>query len=167
MSGWRDANAPRLRGLRPTPVSSTVEVGDAAPDFTLPNERGVDVPLRALRDGPVVVVFGRASAQFDLARALADARRELGAVGAVALFVVAGDRDVAAEVASDTGRDLVVLADREGEVHRAYGVVDMLAQGPRVALFVIDGNGDVAAVHSLPDPARAVPTAIHALDLAR
>lgn len=167
MTGWRDAPAPRHRALRPTPVSTTVDVGDAAPDFTLPNECGVDVPLRAFRDGPVIVAFGRASAHFDLARALADARRELGSVGAVALLVVAGDGDVATEVASPTGRDLVVLSDREGEVHRAYGVVDMLAQGPRVALFVIDGNGDVAAVFSVQDPSRAVPMAIDALDLAR
>jgi len=167
MTEWRDAPAPRLRALRPTPVSSTVDVGDVAPEFTLPNESGVDVPLCAFRDGPVIVAFGRASAHVELACALADARRELGAVGGVALLVVVGDRDVATEVASTTGRELVVLSDREGDVHRAYGVVEMLAKGPRVALFVVDGNGDVAAVFSVQDPARAVPMAIDALDLAR
>lgn len=167
MAEWRESPAARLRALRPTPLSGAVEVGDAAPAFTLPNERGVDVALSAFRDGPVIVAFGRASAHFDLAEALATARRELGIVGAVALLVVAGDRDVATEVASPTGRDLVVLADREGEVHRAYGVVDMLANGPRVAMFVIDGNGDIAAIFSVHDPVRAVAQAIDALDLAR
>jgi peroxiredoxin len=62
---------------------------------------------------------------------------------------------------------VVVLSDEDGEVHRAYGVVEMLAQGPRVALFVVDGNGDVAAVFCVQDPARAVPLAVGALDLAR
>jgi len=167
MAEGHESSAARLRGLRPAPVSTVVEVGDCAPDFTLPNESGVEVPLRAFRDGPVILAFSRASAHLELGQQLAEARRELGLASAVALLIVAGDRDVATEVASPTGRELVVLSDREGEVHRAYGVVDMLATGPRVALFVVDGNGDIAAVFSVHDPARAVPMALDALDLAR
>lgn len=164
---WGEASSARASAWTAAPLSSTVEVGDAAPDFTLANESGIDVPLVALRGAPVVVMFARASAHHALAGGLAAARRQLAAHGAVALMIVAGDREVALEVAAATGRELVVLSDPDGAVHRAFGVVEALSRGSRVASFVIDGNGDLAAVDIVRDAATAVELAIDALDLAR
>jgi peroxiredoxin len=144
-----------------------VDVGDSAPLFELENESSVRVPLIALRGGPVVVVFGPASAHADLASALASARRELGRHGGASVLVVAGDASLAARVAAPHGREVVVLADATGAVHRAYGVLDSFTGRPRVAVFLLDAAGDVARVFAQPEPERVVRLALDAIELAR
>ena len=144
-----------------------IDAGDTAPRFELPNEAGVAVPLTALRGGPVVIAFGPASAHAALAAAIAGTRVELGKSGGASVLVVAGDESLAARVASPHDREVVVLADKTGAVHRAYGVLDPLTGRPRVAVFLVDTAGDVARVFAHPEPERAVRLALDAIDLAR
>lgn len=152
---------------RPPPAQPLAfDVGDSALDFVLPNEAGVALPLSALRGGPVLLCFAPAWAQPALADALAAARRTLGQRGGAAALVVDGDVAEAAAVAEPHGRDLLVLADERGEVHRAYGVLGP-SGGPRVALFLLDARGDVARTWADVPPEAAVSLALSALDLAR
>lgn len=144
-----------------------VDVGDTAPQFELPNESGKLVPLSALRGGAVIVCFCPANQAAVVATDLAASRRTLGERGATAVLVLRGNREDAAAIAEPHGTDVVVLADAEGKVHTAYGVLDPLMGRARLAVFLLDSHGDVASVWGQPDPARAIPLAMEALDLAR
>jgi peroxiredoxin Q/BCP len=151
----------------PSSQSFAVDVGDAAPLFELPNESGKLVPLSALRGGAVIVCFCPANQAPIVASHLAACRRVLGEHGATAVLVLRGNREDAAAVAEPHGTEVVVLADAEGKVHSAYGVLDPLMGRARLAVFLLDSHGDVASVWGQPDPARAIPLAMEALDLAR
>ncbi|MGZ3418551.1 MAG: peroxiredoxin family protein [Polyangiales bacterium] len=145
----------------------SVDVGDAAPTFTLPNESGTAVPLAALRGGPVIVCFCPANQAPTVAADLALHRRTLGERGATGLLVIRGNKEDAAAIAEPHGREVVVLADADGVVHKAYGVLDPLLGRARLAVFLLDTRGDVASVWGQPDPTRSIPLAVEALDLAR
>jgi peroxiredoxin len=161
--------APHAIARRPSSGNATfaIDVGDAAPLFELPNESGKLVPLSALRGGPVIICFCPANQASIVASDLAASRRVLGERGGTALLVLRGNREDAAAIAEPHGTDVVVLADAEGKVHTAYGVLDPLMGRARLAVFLLDSHGDVASVWGQPDPARAIPLAMEALDLAR
>lgn len=137
----------------------TIEVGDTAPDFTLPDAAGAPVTLSGLlRHGPVVlafypeassevctVQFGRIAGDED--RFARDGARVVG---------VSGDHPPAlARFAHDIGLRRTLLlsdADPKGAVARAYGVwIDGYEVAGR-ATFIIDRDRVVRGRETTPTP---------------
>jgi thioredoxin-dependent peroxiredoxin len=106
-----------------------LEVGQPAPDFTLPDQDGTEVTLSALRGRPVVVYFyPRADTPGCTTQAcgIRDHWAELEAAGADVLGI--SPDQVADQAKFATKHDLPqrLLADPDTEVLRAWG-----AWGPR------------------------------------
>jgi peroxiredoxin Q/BCP len=130
----------------------TVEVGDKAPDFTLPADGGGTVSLKALKGKPVVLYFypkDDTSGCTAEACAFRDARPDFSKVKAE---IVGVSRDsVASPDAFKQKFDLPfpLASDQDGKVCRAYGVwVEKSMYGRKYmsierATFLIDANGVV------------------------
>ena len=130
----------------------TVEVGDKAPDFTLPADGGGTVSLKALKGKPVVLYF---YPKDDTSGCTAEAcafRDALPDFSKVKAEIVGVSRD------SLASHDLFkrkfelpfpLASDQDGEVCRAYGVwVEKSMYGRKYmgierATFLIDANGVV------------------------
>ena len=137
---------------RPPPMpadeATEIAVGSVAPDFTLANQAGFELPLSSLRGGSVALVFfpEHPSGDFaDLARALADARRQLVACSAVAVLVTRLSPELLRLVAANYKQELVMLADPHGEVHRRYGAADPGTDETQALTLLIDAGGTVRA----------------------
>jgi peroxiredoxin len=129
------------------------EVGETAPDFTLPTQRGVLVSLSAaLRDGPVRIAFpGRVSHPAAHARILWLARI-CTAVPAMPNFprplvIVPNSPDEAKRYVEEVGTPFHLLCDDDGRVTALYGVRRPLAlrRDTRPALFDVDANGVITS----------------------
>lgn len=123
------------------------EVGDQAPDFTLPSAAG-DVRLCHLWDGGKVVLAFYAedntplcSSEVAMLRDDYDVIRELGAE---VVAVSADSLESHAEFASRIGGvTFPLLSDSGLEAARAYGVADDAGKRSRRAVFVIDVGGRI------------------------
>ena len=127
----------------------TANVGDPAPDFTLPGTGGQDYALSSYRGHPVVLVFypgdNTAVCTTQLKSYTADFD-EFEGVDAQLLAI--SPQDVASHegFASKHGFKFPLLADTDKRVGRAYGVL-----GPvgfyRRSVFVIDAGGVIRYAH--------------------
>ncbi len=123
------------------------DVGDQAPDFTLPSTSG-DVRLSDLWDrGKVVLAFYTedntplCSNEVAMLRDDCDIIRELGAeVVAVSADSLESHADFESRI---SGVPFPLLSDSGLEAARAYGVVDDAGKRSRRAAFVIDTGGRV------------------------
>jgi thioredoxin-dependent peroxiredoxin len=101
-----------------------VEVGDVAPDFTLPDADGNDVTLSALRGRPVVIYFypkddtAGCTAQ---ACGIRDTWSDFEALGAVVLGISPDSTASHAKFRSKYDLPHTLLADPQREVITAYG----------------------------------------------
>lgn len=161
-----DAGANEL-GARSWPAKA---VGEAAPDFELPDARGGSVTLTSLRgEGPVVLVFYRGAwcpyCNLQL-RAFQAALADIHAAGASLVAVspqtpdnsltLAEQAELAFPVLSDVGNDVArsyglvyALGGADRELHRGLGA-DLTAfngddswELPAVAVFVVDADGTI------------------------
>jgi peroxiredoxin Q/BCP len=134
------------------PSGGRVEVGDVAPDFTLPSHSGEQVSLRdVLQRGPVVLYFypkdetpgctAEACSFRDSYEAFRDA-------GAEVIGVSSDSIDAHERFASRHGLPFILLADAGGAVRKRYGVRATLALIPGRVTFVIDREGVVRHVFS-------------------
>ena len=133
----------------------TVEVGDKAPDFTLPADGGGTISLKALKGKPVVLYF---YPKDDTSGCTAEAcafRDALPDFSKVKAEIVGVSRDsVASHDAFKQKFDLPfpLASDQDGEVCRAYGVwVEKSMYGRKYmgierSTFLIDGKGVVRNV---------------------
>jgi peroxiredoxin len=108
-------------------ASHALKVGDAAPDFLLPDVHGrLHSSEQLRRKGPLVVSFFRGnwcpfcSAEL---RALQEAKRELEALGASLVVLTPETRDFPRRLKRDLGLDLDVLSDVDYHVAVSYGVL--------------------------------------------
>jgi thioredoxin-dependent peroxiredoxin len=139
-----DDTKPRSKGR--------VEVGDAAPDFTLPSQAGDQVRLRdVLQRGPVVLYFypkdetPGCTAEACSFRDSYDAFEDAGAE----VIGVSSDSAAAHErFASRHRLPFTLLADEGGAVRKRYGVPSTLGILPGRVTYVIDGQGVVRHVFS-------------------
>jgi peroxiredoxin len=160
-------------------VAPGLSVGDAAPDFTLPDQLGRPASLaKRLEDGPAVVVFYRGEwcpyCNSHL-RALQAALPDITAKGASLLAISPQSPDHALSIAEKAELAFDVLSDVDQEVIRAYKVqftvpADLqdlhvnvfhndlrshTADGswhlPVPATFVVDRAGVVRAAHASAD----------------
>jgi len=128
--------------------SSSVTVGQAAPDFALQSTPDKKVSLSDLRGRPVVLVFYPADWSPVCGDQVALYNEMLPVFGDYDAEIVGISVDGAwchAAFASDRKLHFPLLADFEpkGEVARRYGVYDAAGGTAQRALFVIDADGVV------------------------
>jgi peroxiredoxin len=140
-----------------------VGIGDRAPDFTLPNARGIPVSLSAaLGDGPAVMTFYRGGwcpyCNLQL-RAYQRALPEIVNLGARLIAISPQSPDGSLSTAEENELAFDVLSDSGNRVARDYGIVFSLPEELRAAMTAIGKalpglNGDES--WELPVPATYV-----------
>jgi thioredoxin-dependent peroxiredoxin len=132
-----------------------VEQGDAAPDFTLPDQSGNPVTLSELRGTPVVLYFyPKADTPGCTTQAcgIRDHRADYERAGARVLGVSPDPVAAIGKFADKYTLDFELLADEDHEVAELYGVwgerklYGKTYMGVQRATFVIDPEGRVAKV---------------------
>jgi peroxiredoxin len=130
-------------------MAMAVEVGQEAPDFTLRDENGEEVPLSSLRGRNVVLIFfpaafsGICTKELQTSTGLAE---RYGAAGAE-VFGVSVDSPYALKAFKrDEGLDVRFLSDfhPKGQVAEEYGAYIPEAGVATRATYVIDKDGKVA-----------------------
>lgn len=128
------------------------EVGQPAPDFTLPGPKGNVRLSSLLQGGKVVVVFYQEDNTPMCRSQLATFKSDFDLFGEVGAQVVAISADpVDSHQRFDEalgGLPFPLLSDTDLEVARRYGVVDDTGKRTRRAVFVIGEDGTVR--HKIP-----------------
>jgi len=133
----------------------TVDVGDTAPDFTLPDQHGDDVSLSALRGKTVVLYFyPKADTPGCTTQAcgIRDHRADFERAGAVVLGVSPDPVKKIAKFDDKYGLSFPLLADEDHAVAEAYGVwvqksmYGRTYMGNERSTFVIGPDGVVQQV---------------------
>ena len=129
--------------------------GDAAPEFTLPSDRGGDVSLESLRGRPVVLYFypkDDTSGCTTQACEFRDSWAEVQARGAVVLGVSPDSVASHQKFRDKFSLPFPLLADEDHAVAEAYGVWGEKSmygrkyQGILRTTFIIDPTGRIAHV---------------------
>lgn len=105
-------------------MSTRLEPGDQAPDFTLPDATGTEVSLGDLRGGRVVVYFYPAAMTPGCTTQACDFRDNLSSLAAAGVTVVGVSPDAPAKLAEFAERDgltFPLLSDPSHQVLEAYG----------------------------------------------
>lgn len=126
-----------------------IQVGDRAPDFTLPANNGEEVSLADFRGTPVVLYFyPRNETRICTAQACGfrDAYEEFTEEGAVVLGVSADSVASHRRFAEHHQLPFLLLADEERRVRELYGVPTTLGMLDGRVTFVIDRDGIVRHV---------------------
>lgn len=135
----------------------TIEVGQEAPDFELPDQTRTKVKLSSFRgDQNVVLVFYPFTFSGVCTGELCEIRDDLGAYersGAQILAVSCDTPFAQAKFAEEQGYTFPVLSDfwPHGAVAKAYGVFNDTVGAAMRATFVIDKQGHVVASFASPD----------------
>lgn len=134
-----------------TNSTQLLRAGDAAPDFSLPQQDGSIVRLsELLARGPVVVYFyprdetAGCTAQ---ACAFRDAYEDFKAAGAEVVGISSDSADSHASFASHRALPFLLLSDRDGKVRKLYRVKPaFFGLVPGRVTFVIDSSGTIRHV---------------------
>jgi peroxiredoxin Q/BCP len=134
------------------PSKEHVEVGDAAPDFTLPSQTGEHVTLSdVVRRGPVVLYFypkDETPGCTAEACSFRDSYEVFKEAGAEVIGVSSDDVRSHETFATKHRLPFTLLADAKGEVRKRYGVRRTMGLLPGRVTYVIDGEGVVRHVFS-------------------
>jgi peroxiredoxin len=140
-----------------------IEIGDAAPDFTLKDQAGNDVTLSSFRgDKSVTLVFYPFTftgvCEGELCQ-LRDDFRSYEQAGVQVLAISCDSRHAQRVWAEQQGYQFPVLSDfwPHGEVSKAYGVFNEALGCANRATFVIDKDGKVVDTFASPDLGTARP----------
>ena len=129
--------------------SRTLEVGDVAPDFTLPGTSGQNYTLSQFRGQTVVLVFYPGDATMVCTKQLCSYNQELQQfkkVNAQILAISAQDMASHEDFSAAQGFEFPLLSDTDKTVANLYSVIGLLGL-PRRSVFVIDANGVIKYVH--------------------
>jgi len=130
----------------------SVEVGDPAPDFTLPSQSGEQVRLSDVwRRGPVVLYFypkDETPGCTTEACTFRDSYEAFTEAGAEVVGVSSDSVTSHESFATKHRLPFVLLADEGGRVRRQYGVKPTLGILPGRVTYVIDGEGVVRHIFS-------------------
>ena len=126
----------------------TLAVGDAAPDFTLPDTHGTPVRLSGLRGAPVLVVFVPFAFSGTCTDELCEIRDNIDEFesAGVELVVISCDALYSLKAwAGQEGYSFDLLSDfwPHGDVARAYGVFDDERGLANRGSFLVDAEGIV------------------------
>jgi peroxiredoxin Q/BCP len=136
-------------------MADWIEVGEAAPDFTLKDDAGREVRLKDLRGRPVVLYFYPKDDTPGCTReacAFRDRSGELGSAGATVLGVSPDDVESHVKFRDKYALNFPLLADVGHRVAEAYGawreknMYGKVSMGIQRSTFVIDGTGTVRKV---------------------
>lgn len=127
-----------------------LQVGDLAPDFTLPDQDGAPVSLHDLRGSRVVVYFYPAAMTPGCTTQACDFRDSMSSLTAAGYTVLGISRDTPEKLQTFRERDgltFPLLSDEDHAVHDAYGAWgEKMNYGKRVegvlrSTFVVDEEG--------------------------
>ncbi|MGH3424110.1 MAG: thioredoxin-dependent thiol peroxidase [Nocardioidaceae bacterium] len=134
-------------------MSTRLQQGDPAPDFTLPDDSGKDVTLSDLRGQKVIVYFYPAAMTPGCTTQACDFTASLDALRAQGYTVLGVSPDEPDKLAKFRERDaltITLLSDPDKEVLRAWGafgekkMYGKTVEGVIRSTFVIDEDGKVA-----------------------
>jgi peroxiredoxin Q/BCP len=148
---------------------AALDVGSAAPDFTLPSQESASVSLKDYRGSWVVLYFypkdqtagcTREAHNFQVDQSKYAERH------AVVLGVSVDSVESHKKFCAKEGLNFKLLADRDGKVSRAYGSLANLVvvKFAERHTFLIDPSGKVAKAYTSVDPARHSEEVLAALD---
>lgn len=149
------------------------EVGDKAPSFSLPSQRGGKITLSLLAGKPVVLYFYPKDDTPGCtveARGFQEAIRAFETKGAVVLGVSGDTVESHCRFAEKYGLDFHLLADTDHGVAEEYGVwVEKMRHGRSSvgierATFLIDKRGKIAGVWHEVTPEGHAQEVLEALD---
>ncbi len=129
--------------------SKTLEVGDVAPDFSLPGTGGKSYSLSQFRGQTVVLVFYPGDETLVCTKQLCSYNNELQQFTQVNAQILAiSAQDVASHetFATKQGFKFPLLADTEKTVAGLYSVTGLMGL-PRRSVFVIDPKGTIKYLH--------------------
>ena len=133
-------------------VARGIQVGDKAPDFTLPSQTGEQVRLQDRLGERVVVLYfypkDNTSGCTAEACAFRDSYETFTDAGAEVIGVSSDSADKHAGFASKHRLPFTLLADQGGRVRKAYSVPAVLGFLPGRVTYVIDRTGTVRHVFS-------------------
>jgi peroxiredoxin Q/BCP len=132
----------------------SIEVGQPAPDFTLPSTDG-DITLSALRGRPVVLYFYPKDDTPGCTTEACDFRDRMARVAVTGALLLGVSRDSVKRHEGFRAKyslGFPLISDAEGEVHRLYGawgekkMYGKTTVGPIRTTVLIDAAGNVARV---------------------
>lgn len=129
-------------------MSSPLEVGQPAPDFTLQGWAEGEVSeysLSVRRGQPVVLAFYPGDNTMVCTKQMcsySDNLSEFDKLNAVVWGISGQDIESKKGFAAKNNLKLPLLADTKGEVAEAFGITSKL--GPKRSIFVIDADGKIA-----------------------
>jgi peroxiredoxin Q/BCP len=131
-------------------VARGIQVGDKAPDFTLPSQSGEQVRLRDRIGERVVVLYfypkDNTSGCTAEACAFRDSHEAFSDAGAEVIGVSSDSADKHAGFATKHKLPFTLLADQGAKVRKTYGVPAALGLIPGRVTYVIDRTGTVRHV---------------------
>ena len=131
---------------------ATIEVGDRAPEFTLPAQAGDQVSLADYRGRQTVVLFFYPKDESPVctkeACSFRDAYEDFVQAGAAVLGVSSDSAESHQAFASGHRLPFVLLSDADGALRKAFGVPKTLGFLPGRVTYVIDKEGIVRHVFS-------------------
>ncbi len=129
-----------------------IQVGDKAPDFTLPSQSGELVRLQDRLGERVVVLYfypkDNTSGCTAEACAFRDSYETFTDAGAEVSGVSSDSADKHAAFAGQHSLPFTLVADKGGQVRKSYGVPSVLGVIPGRVTYVIDRTGTVRHVFS-------------------
>jgi len=133
-------------------VKSKVQVGDSAPDFTLPEQSGEMINLKSLLKEKCVVLYFYPKDNTPGCTAEACSFRDQYEVfkeaGAEVVGVSSDSVNSHKKFASKHKLPFLLLSDRHKKVRKLYGVASVLGVLPGRETFVIDRSGIVRYIFS-------------------
>jgi peroxiredoxin len=126
-------------------MANVPDVGDRAPDFTLPSTQGEITLSKALKKGAVLLVFYPGDDTPVCTKQLCNYRDNLDLFGGLGVQVIAINpqtEDSHRKFADKHRLPFPVVADAGGRVCREYGALNFLGMAKR-ALVLIGGDGKV------------------------
>jgi len=149
-------------------LTDKVEVGDPAPDFSLPSQSGEAVELkRLLAKSEVVLYFypkDNTPGCTAEAKAFRDSYEVFRELGAEVVGVSSDSVDSHRGFAAKCEVPFILLSDAGGKVRKLYGVPSSMGLFPGRVTYVIDTMGIVRHVFSSQlNPAKHVDEAVRVL----
>ncbi len=136
-------------------LRNVLEPGDAAPDFTLPDQTGTDVKLSALHGQPVVVYFYPKADTPGCTTQACGVRDHAADYDAAGVTVLGVSPDPVAKIATFAAKhnlSFPLLSDEDHSVAEAYGVwveksmYGRTYMGNERTTFVIDPEGTIREI---------------------
>jgi peroxiredoxin Q/BCP len=130
----------------------SVQIGDIAPDFTLPDQTGTPVQLRQLLGGAAVVLYfypkdATPGCTIE-ARAFQTSYDAFTQAGAVVVGISSDSVGSHRRFAAAERLSFPLLSDRDGAIRELYGVEKTLGILPGRVTYVIDSTGVVRHIYS-------------------